>query len=454
MYHSQKKYNCGNKKDDNFKRMTQRIFNSLIIALSVGVINTTAIVFFMLMFFGAGNIAFAFAFVATVISICIGLSMKQRISEYAKISAEYERLLAEIDNMAQAISTNNWYFRSDTKNMDEASEIAMLKVNRIVDEIFNFMDNMPCIIGVFDGECRVTYVNKMAREQGFGLETVGCVVGSDRVLKNVKEVFETGIPTRYAETDTMPNGEVITEEYTFNLLHDLDGNKVGVALVNVDVGELEEKNRAKSRFLARMSHEIRTPISAVMGLSEIQLRNLSTEPHEIEDTFIKIFDSAKMLLRIVNDILDFSKVESGKMPLHNKEYDVASLVSDVAQLHMVYLDNKNVSFQMNVDENIPSALIGDQLRIKQIINNLLTNAFKYTAAGLITFSIQCEFENADCITLVFNVSDTGIGMTAEQIEDIKNLDNEYMRLHEKEKPFVSGTGLGMPIIYSLGNINK
>jgi len=210
----------------------------------------------------------------------------------------------------------------------------------------------------------------------------------------------------------------------------------------------KESNRAKSRFLARMSHEIRTPISAILGLSEIQLRN-HVMPPQTEEIFTKIYDSAKTLLNIVNDILDFSKIESGKMTLVNVKYDVASLVSDTAQLHFVYLDRKNVNFLLKVDENLPANLEGDVLRIKQIITNLLSNAFKYTESGSVTLTLQCEMNDDEHATLIITIQDTGIGMTAEQIKEIRNSNSEYMRLHEHEKPFVSGTGLGFPIMYSL-----
>ena len=211
----------------------------------------------------------------------------------------------------------------------------------------------------------------------------------------------------------------------------------------------QESNRAKSRFLARMSHEIRTPISAVLGISEIQLRNHAMPPHT-EEAFAKIYDSSKMLLHIVNDILDFSKIESGKMPLISEEYDVASLVSDVAQLHLVYLENKDVSFKMYVDENLPAKLIGDVLRIRQVINNLLTNAFKYTQSGTVTLSLECEMggEGGQMLLAVF-IQDTGMGMSAEQLDSIKD---EYVRLYEHEKSFVSGTGLGLPIVQSLAQM--
>ncbi|MCL1845479.1 MAG: ATP-binding protein [Defluviitaleaceae bacterium] len=213
---------------------------------------------------------------------------------------------------------------------------------------------------------------------------------------------------------------------------------------------LEESNRAKSRFLARMSHEIRTPLTAVMGISEVRLRKNDMSP-DVKDGLMKIYSSSKTLLSIVNDILDFSKIESGKMPIVNQKYDVASLVADAAQLHLVYLHDKPVSFDMRVDENLPLYLVGDVLRIRQIINNLLTNAFKYTETGTVTLSIYAGNPVGRHVTINITIKDTGAGMTKEQIESLMH-ENEYTRLHEQEKPFVSGTGLGIPIVLSLADM--
>ncbi|MCL2874443.1 MAG: response regulator [Defluviitaleaceae bacterium] len=210
----------------------------------------------------------------------------------------------------------------------------------------------------------------------------------------------------------------------------------------------EEKIAAKNRFLARMSHEIRTPISTVMSISEIELRNQQMPPHT-ESAFIKIYDASKILLKIVSDILDFTKIETGNMPLVNAEYDVASLVNDAAQLHLVYLERKGVTFQMFVDSNLPVKLIGDVLRIRQIISNLLTNSFKFTESGTVTLSLECEKEKDGSLHIVISVQDTGIGMTTEQLEEVKGLQVRYVNSRKQENLFLGGTGLGIPIICDL-----
>jgi len=215
----------------------------------------------------------------------------------------------------------------------------------------------------------------------------------------------------------------------------------------------EENSRAKSKFLASMSHEIRTPINAVLGISEIQLQNPSL-PLDIEEAFAKIYDSAGILLNIINDILDISKIEAGKMDLIINRYEVASLFTDTIQLHLVYLGSKTIKFIVNAQEDMPAFLLGDELRIKQVINNILSNAFKYTDSGSVTLNMLCEYldndrKDEDDVNLIISVTDTGRGMTEQQL---LALQDEYTRFHEHEDRFTQGTGLGMPIVYNLMNL--
>ena len=255
----------------------------------------------------------------------------------------------------------------------------------------------------------------------------------------------------------LPNGEELPAYSTWVQIEHHGTSMIIVYSIDVRpvraAMQSEEHSKAKSRFLARMSHEIRTPLSAVLSISELQLRNQSLST-QTEEAFSKIYDSSKTLLHIVNDILDFSKIESGKMTLRNSEYDVASLVGDAAQLHFMYSERKNVKFEMNVDENLPAKLVGDAFRIRQIITNLLTNAFKYTENGKVVLSLKCTKPNGrekKHTSLIISITDTGMGMSAAQLNDLKG---EYVRLHEKIRPFVSGTGLGIPIVSSLAHMMK
>jgi len=208
----------------------------------------------------------------------------------------------------------------------------------------------------------------------------------------------------------------------------------------------EESSKAKSNFLAKMSHEIRTPITAVMGISEIELQNTDLPPR-IQESFAKIHNSAGSLLGIINSILDLSKIEAGKMDLLQETYEVASMIIDVSQLHFAYLNNKNIAFYLYVDENLPAYLVGDLIRIEQIASNVLSNAFKYTDSGSVSLSFECKkCEKDDYVTVAISVKDTGLGMSPEQL---RFLHDEYTRFHEGENRNVAGTGLGMSIVYNL-----
>ena len=200
-------------------------------------------------------------------------------------------------------------------------------------------------------------------------------------------------------------------------------------------------NRSKSMFLSQMSHEIRTPMNAILGIAEIHLRD-KTLQQGAHEAFGKIYESGDLLLNIINDILDLSKIESGKLELILCKYDIPSLINDTAQLNRLRYDSKPIDLLIHVDENTPIDLFGDELRIKQILNNILSNAFKYTDEGKIEFSVSAESGEADNITLILQVSDTGQGMTESQLE---KLFDEYARFNLEVNRTIVGAGLGMNI---------
>jgi len=207
----------------------------------------------------------------------------------------------------------------------------------------------------------------------------------------------------------------------------------------------EESSKAKSQFLAKMSHEIRTPMNAILGITEIQLQDESIPKHTRE-ALERIFNSADLLLGIINDILDLSKIEAGKFELIPAQYDIASLIHDTVQLNMMRYESKPIEFKLEIDEKIPVMLYGDGLRIKQILNNLLSNAFKYTHEGVVSLNISSELRNDDNVIIIFRISDTGQGMTAEQVQ---KLGSEYSRFNMEANRRTEGTGLGMNITRNL-----
>ena len=201
-------------------------------------------------------------------------------------------------------------------------------------------------------------------------------------------------------------------------------------------------SEAKSSFLSNMSHEIRTPINAVLGMNEMILR-------ECEDSNILMYaenirTSGNTLLGIINDILDFSKIEAGKMEIILVDYDISSVISDLVNMIKARAEDKGLTLVLDMDRKLPKLLHGDEVRIKQIITNILTNAVKYTEKGTVTFGIGFEElpDDPDSIILDVYVKDTGIGIKKE---DMKKLFSEFERIEEKRNRNIEGTGLGMNI---------
>ncbi|MCL2819842.1 MAG: ATP-binding protein, partial [Oscillospiraceae bacterium] len=204
----------------------------------------------------------------------------------------------------------------------------------------------------------------------------------------------------------------------------------------------ENSNRSKGAFIAQMSHEIRTPMNAILGISEIQLHDTGLTANA-EEGFRQVYESGTLLLNIINDILDFSKIDAGKLEITPNIYDIPSLVNDAMQLTRLRNESKLIEFHLNIDENTPLEMIGDETRIRQILNNLLSNSFKYTDHGEVRLDISAEvIPGNPNIILVISVSDTGQGMTEEQIKEIFI---DYSRFNTKENYNVTGTGLGMSI---------
>lgn len=202
-------------------------------------------------------------------------------------------------------------------------------------------------------------------------------------------------------------------------------------------------SEAKGRFLANMSHEIRTPINAVLGMDTMILRE-STEP-EIRKYALDIRTAGQSLLALINDILDLSRIESGKVEIISAEYDFSSLIHDTVNMVREKAENKKLAVCLQMDEKLPSRLVGDEVRIRQVLINLLNNAVKYTEQGSITLKIDGAVEGAE-IVLTFSVEDTGIGIREE---DIEKLFAEFERIEEQKNRHIEGTGLGMSITTQL-----
>ena len=274
--------------------------------------------------------------------------------------------------------------------------------------------------------------------------------------KSLEWVSEEGSESFEFTHKSIDTGELIPCEVTLyrlfyqgqpiiaSYMRDLREIKAMIAeMKRIDIAE--EESRAKSQFLARMSHEIRTPMNAIVGITDIQLRKGGHRP-QTEEAFMQIRSSSNILLSIINDILDLSKVEAGKMEIFPAPYDIASMIFETSQLVVSqYVGSKEIEFILRIDDNLPCVLIGDELRIKQILNNILSNAFKYTAKG----SVSATFSYNDG-NLHVCVTDTGQGMTEVQLSSL--FSSEYVRFNELSNRVIEGTGLGMNITNNLVQI--
>ena len=210
--------------------------------------------------------------------------------------------------------------------------------------------------------------------------------------------------------------------------------------------EAVQATQAKSQFLAQMSHEIRTPINAVLGMNEMILRENQDE--DIREYAENIQSAGKTLLALINSILDFSKIEDGKMEIIPVQYDTLDLISDLVNMISDKAEKKDLLLDLKIDEKLPYTLYGDDVRIRQIITNLLTNAVKYTKEGKVTLVIQRQdvADEPEDMILHVEVIDTGIGIRQE---DMDRLFESFQRLDEEKNHNVEGTGLGISIVQSL-----
>ncbi len=209
--------------------------------------------------------------------------------------------------------------------------------------------------------------------------------------------------------------------------------------------KVEEMSKSQTRFFSSMSHEIRTPINSILGLNEIILRQKDASDEIIKDAG-NIQGAGRMLLALVNDILDFSKIEAGKMDIVPGNYSLSQMISEIVNMIWLRAEQKGLEFRVEIDPTIPAELFGDEVRIKQILINLLNNAIKYTAEGSVTLHIEKEEIKDDMILLMYSVIDTGLGIKQDVIP---YLFDAFERFDEEKTTGIEGTGLGLSIVKQL-----
>jgi signal transduction histidine kinase/CheY-like chemotaxis protein/HPt (histidine-containing phosphotransfer) domain-containing protein len=291
-----------------------------------------------------------------------------------------------------------------------------------------------------------------------GLDISTCRYTDYRGTKSI--LFCRKIDNGWYINFAVPEAEYYKDLYNMTVIISVMGLLMAcglsILLLRIDIARNRSdiQNKQKSSFLAVMSHEIRTPMNAIMGIAEAQLEeNDETLSPNVQEAFDRIYYSGGLLLQIISDLLDLSRIETGKMDIMPNRYEIASLINEVVHLNKIKFDSKPIEFKLSVDEDIPASLIGDDLRIKQILNNLLSNAFKYTWKGEVSLSVTASVpavavaggDEIDVI-LVFSVSDTGQGVSSH---DIKKLFDEYTRFNLNANRTTIGAGLGLSITQDL-----
>ena len=208
--------------------------------------------------------------------------------------------------------------------------------------------------------------------------------------------------------------------------------------------EIEILNKAQNSFFSNMSHEIRTPINTIIGLNEMILREDVSE--EVMEDAANIKSAGKLLLNLINDILDMSKIQSGRMQLLDAPYQTGEMLSDLVGMMWIRAKEKKLEFHVDVSPDIPNDVVGDEVRIKQILINVLNNAIKYTKEGSVSLSVQSEMIDDNTVNMIYNVTDTGVGIKPE---DIPYLFSAFKRVDEDTNKHIEGTGLGLSIVKQL-----
>ena len=305
-------------------------------------------------------------------------------------------------------------------------------------------DSAKTGILVFDTSGRLMNINRYAQEllqvdkhTGCGVEELFAMTGEQReeLLGEAQDVRLTSLDgSRTLSVSTSKACDANGDPYCMILtIYDLTNEEHMMQ-------EVIKANRAKSSFLANMSHEVRTPINAILGMNEMIIRE--SKDRQITEYAADIESAGRSLLAIVNDILDFSKIENGNMEILPVNYDLQSLLTDSYNMILLRALKKGLKVRLDCDPDTPTALRGDEVRIRQIITNLLTNAVKYTEEGTITLRVRYELLEEDRLKLIITVEDTGIGIREE---DLSDLFVSFKRIDEKMHRNIEGTGLGLPV---------
>jgi signal transduction histidine kinase/CheY-like chemotaxis protein len=384
------------------------------------------------------------------------LLKKFKATEIEKNKLEREiRSLAkrdEINKLSIETQTGLNKIISDEKIVQEMYVRLLLQSSPVV--IFIFDENIKFLLGT-NSIRDIVDIDDVSilhgRELDSIIERYRPPAFTEKVIASIKEMKSDN------QTRQERIFEIYTEENSYEVIlfpfYKDTGEFAGIQVIMHDVTEIlnakeiaEQASRVKSEFLSSMSHEIRTPMNAILGMTEMALQ--SEKLDDVMEHIHVVKHAGLKLLTIINDILDFSKIERGRLEIIPGDYLLPSLLNDVVSIIRIRAVASKLSFIVDIDSRIPSQLYGDEIRIRQALMNILGNAVKFTKHGFISLVVTREVINDDTINLIMEISDSGVGIKQD---DIENVFDAYVQSDIEKNKFVDGTGLGLAITRNIIN---
>lgn len=362
------------------------------------------------------------------------VAMLQNVSALSMYGASLQAQVASRTGELEAMNAElDAIFNSVTSGIALIRGRAIIRCNRQLEKLFGFLaadiDSDPAGFWHDTGDDFFTVIDNVRAQ----LLTTGRRYAERRLSRADGSHFWGRIYIRPTDPAN-PSGETIA------VVDDITEERVVAEALRHAKNAAEAASRSKSTFLANMSHEIRTPMNAILGMTYLALR--SQPPARIRDYLCKIDSSGKHLLGILNDILDLSKIEAGKMSIESKEFSIGKVMNDIDGLLRDKAADKGLELEYRVDPDVPALLVGDVFRIVQILLNYGMNAIKFTDRGKVSFSAEVAMRSRDEVTIRFEVTDTGIGMSKEETE---KLFQSFQQADASTTRKYGGTGLGLAI---------
>ncbi|WP_185957602.1 PAS domain S-box protein [Saccharicrinis carchari] len=358
-----------------------------------------------------------------------------------------------------------------TQNIDQrkTTELDLLKLSKAVEQ-------SQVVVEITDTKGLIEYVNpafenltgyKQQEVIGKNPNILNAHVLPKEVYKNLWQTILKGDTWEGELCNRAKDGTIFWESAIISPIKDENGDIINFIAVKEDITEkrkfleqlktakkeAEEANKAKSEFMANMSHEIRTPMNAVTGFTDILYRQIENQTHREYLNSIKV--SGKNLLAIIDDILDLSSIESGKIKLEYSPIDLAGLLNELKGIFEVQANKKGLTFSIYIDENACASFVSDEVRVRQILFNLISNALKFTDKGSVSIRVQTDIKingtkSRDNVSnILFKVEDTGIGVKKEMLE---NIFDPFIQQNGQDQKKYGGTGLGLSISKNLANM--